>query len=458
MRRIGALLPPDGRKELVGATLLLPACFILGRVTGWMGHRKGFDSTEFWPFYNDTWFPGPVFSFRVLFPVLAFLLLWPLLRRWLTKDGLAALFMIIVGAWVYHLALACVRHPPAEAFVWTFRRPQEYWNDVRFVGPGFLARFPEVGLLSQHGATHPPGPTLYLAWVRWLGFQSMTQAELATTPLAALSALPLWGAARRLIGGEAARVATALFLFASSVAAFAVLSMDVLPMFFGAVALYGMAVALDGEWWGGVLLGLGLFAGSMCNYIALTLSLPFAALWLSRPDRRGRAILRGLAVGVATFFLAYAALYTLFGYRAVHVFLQCLAELAKSDDGRRGRLRSLPRGALAYLGALGIPLCGLFLHALGRALGRIRRPESEERRLVWLVLGAALPWLFAVVSGKPKAETEHVFLLFVPTTALAAAAAGQKWFKRPWRWTADLAVPLLVAQSIAIEVFWETYW
>jgi hypothetical protein len=49
-------------------------------------------------------------------------------------------------------------------------------------------------------------------------------------------------------------------------------------------------------------------------------------------------------------------------------------------------------------------------------------------------------------------------MMFVPTVVLAASAAAQQWYARGSRWVYQLAVPLLVAQAIAVELSFNTFW
>src|SRR2546423_3244418 len=171
---------------------------------------------------------------------------------------------LVAAAWAYHLSVGIVRHGVVEGLTFTFHRPQEYWWDVHYVDSSFLAKFPDLRL-SQHGGTHPPGVILFLALIQKLGFTSMLSAELVCTPLAALAAFPLWGAARRLGDDDIARWAVVLYLFGCSIVAFSVLSMDMLIVLLGAIALYGFARALDGEIAGGIVCGLALAAASLCS-------------------------------------------------------------------------------------------------------------------------------------------------------------------------------------------------
>lgn len=214
--------------ELVAAAVVLLVWIVgLGIVAHWKPPLWTGQSTDLWPFYVRAEWRAE--WHRAIVPVGAFALTFPILRTWVRRpdvDPIALLAAITIGAFVFHLACGITRNGVFSGFLFTFSRTNEYWADVRFVDGNFLSHFPEVGALSQHGATHPPGIILLLALVQWLGFSGAMEAEAICSTFAALTALPLYGAARRLFGDGTARMTVALFLFACSVSAFAVLAMD----------------------------------------------------------------------------------------------------------------------------------------------------------------------------------------------------------------------------------------
>jgi hypothetical protein len=232
--------------------------------------------------------------------------------------------------------------------------------------------------------------------------------------------------------------------------------MDVLTMLLATIALYGFARALDGEAWGGVILGLSLSAATMCSFIALMMPLGFAVLAWSRRDKLSREVIRAGLISVGVFVGFYLVLWIGFGYRVFHVMASTMEALAADGAERRLRGRSMLRAPLAYWGSLGVGLTGLAVHATGTTLRKLRGRALDA--VAWLVLASIVPWLVPVLLGKPRAEVEHVFLLFVPLTTMAAAFAARRWYERDPQWVARVAVPLAVVQAIAVEVFYETYW
>jgi len=440
-------LPKDAQREILFAVLLLAFAWIAGKA-GLNGRPRLVASSLFWPFYVDTWFiPADRWSLRALVPFAAMAALWPLFRRWLSapRATLGLLIGLVVAAWAYHLSVGIVRHGVAEGLTFTFHRPQEYWWDVHYVDSTFLAKFPDLRL-SQHGGTHPPGVILFLALIQKLGFTSMLWAELACTPLAALAAFPVWGAARRLGDEDIARWAVVLYLFGCSIVAFAVLSMDMLIVLLGALALYGFARALDGELIGGAICGLALAAASLCSFLALTLPLTWAVLlWRKKPRP-----LAPVAVAVGVFIAFYAGL-ALAGYRPFHVLLACMDALAHSDDRTRSRWLALLGNPIAFFGSLGIAFTGLLAHAVWRAL-------KQRDDTAWLVIAALLPVAVNTLLGLPRAELERIYMPFIHAAAIAAAAAARRWFNRDALWLTHVAAPLWVAQSVLIESLYETYW
>jgi hypothetical protein len=450
--------PRDALWEVILPVVVLIASAWVGRFTGWRGERGDILFTKLWPFYCGLRKP-PLWTGRMLLPVAAFLLAWFPLRRWARGDGdrVALLCGLIGGAWLFHFGLAVQELGADHALRDSFERIQEYWQDVKFVHAGFLARFPDLDApLSQHGATHPPGFSLALAWIRRLGFSDVHDAELLCSTFPVLAALPLYGATRRLVDEPTARMAVVLFLFACVVSLFAVLVMDVLSMLLAALALYGLARALDGERRGGVLWGVALAAASLCTFLAGGLVLSYGALLAPRLRTLDRRRWMALACGPGAFLVCYAVWMLGFGYRPFHVLARALASLATSDDMRRSALAARFGTPIAFFGMLGMPLAGLATRACGDATWRLVR--GRDRWFSSLVAAAALPVLFGAVVGKPRGEVEHVYLVFVPMTALAAATAARHWYSRSAAWLSDFAVPLLALESLLIQVFINTYW
>lgn len=443
---------------MLAAALVIALCGFLGARLGWRGVPKTAISTALWPFYLDTWFTGSVWSWRVLVPIAIFAAGWPLLRRFVA--GVGSLGPVVAVAYLFHVGCGIVRHGWTGGLTHTLLRGQEYWRDVPCVVPGFLGRFPEGCALSMHGDTHPPGIILVLALVRRLGFAAPEAATLICATAAALTALPVRGAGRRLADEETGRWAAVLFLFASSVSTFAVLSMDMVTLLLSAVALYGLSRVLASperaDWLGGLLWGLGLAASSLCSFLVGVLTLSYAALIWRERRRLTRAAWLALAVGPVSFFALYALLMLGFGYRPFHVLRHCLNALASSPDNARSRPLALLGSPVAFLGALGLPLCGLYARSLGTAVRRAL--SGRDLSTVWLIVASALPLLLAVALGKPRGEAERIYLPFVPLLVIAAAAAARRFYARPVGWLLGLALPLAALQSVLVEVYFETYW
>jgi 4-amino-4-deoxy-L-arabinose transferase-like glycosyltransferase len=464
--------------EVAVAAAVLVFCWWFGRVTGWQGPPKTSISTAIWPFYLDTWFPTTIWTGRLLAPLAGAVLASLVLRAWMreeqTDDTRVALLVgLTLAAYVVHLGCGLQRFGLEWGLKKTFARTMlEYWGDLPLVRPGFLAAFPEVGRLSQHGETHPPGATLLLAGIRALGFVKGTpalgpsdggmDAALFCSTAGVLSAFPLYGAARRLAGDAVARLALPLFLFAGSVIAYSVLAMDAWTMLFASLSLWGLACTLEPRGDGrapiaaGALWGLGLAAATFFTFAAAMLALSYAIVIASRARALDRRRLVGLAAGPLAFLAFYAVLVVGFGYRPLHVFAACAAKFALSDDSRRVYARTLLGSPVAYLGALGLPLMALTGRAIGGAALRLWR--RDDLRTVALVLGGVAPAALCTLLGRPRGEVEHVYLLFVPLTVLGAAAAAHRWYGRGDRWLRWFAVPALAAQAILVEVYVDTMW
>jgi hypothetical protein len=445
--------------EALAAAAVVLSWVWIGRRAGWNGPPAVDVPTRFWPFYLSTWDTRTVWTWRALLPLAALAAALVPLRRWLggEGDGRRALVALGSSAYLVHLGLGIQRYGVEEGLRHSFERGFEYLADARLVGPGFLARYPEgVGPLSLHGATHPPGPILVLAAARRAGLTGVHGAEFLVSFAAVLAGLFLYGAARRLADEDVARCTLALFLFAGSVSAFAVASMDTVTMLLAALACYGFALALTGSVAGGALWGAALAAATLFNFLAAALTLTYAALLVARRAALDRRRLTALAAGPATFFAAYALLALGWGYRPLHTFLWCWQRFTVSPGAGGSAVVSLLGNPVAFLGSLGLVLGGLAGRAVAGALRRAWRREDPVTTS--LVLAAALPVAVCMALRIPRAEVEHVYLLFVPAVVLGAAAAARRWYGRSEDWFSRFAVPSLVVQSVLVEVYVDTYW
>jgi hypothetical protein len=458
---------PDWAIELAVAAALLGACAAAGVALGWTGKPGLATSTRIWPFYLDSWRPKvgstTVWTVRVLFTLTAGALFMLPLRRWARErespDWLGLLWLC-AGAYAIHFTLGIQRHGFPKGLEHTFSRTGlEYWGDLHFAidhARTFLADFPHFdAALSQHGATHPPGLTLLLYGLYCLGLRSGPWFEAACSLFAVATALPLYGAARRLTDEPTARFTLPLFLLACSVSAFAILSMDVVTMFFATLALYGLTRALDGERAGGALWGLAFAISTFCSFSMAMLSLTYAIVIASRFDRAGaRRRVLAMAMGPLAFVAFYAVLLW-GGYRPLYVFRGAADAYAHSDDVKRSRLVSLLGSPIAFIGALGLPVAAMVGRTLGGAIARLGR--RAELPAIALIAAALAPPFACIAAGRPRSEVEHVLMPFVPATVFAAAAAARRWYARSFEWL-FVAVPLLIAQSIVIEIYLETFW
>jgi hypothetical protein len=133
----------------------------------------------------------------------------------------------------------------------------------------------------------------------------------------------------------------------------------------------------------------------------------------------------------------------------------CWRRFTESDDFHRPAV-ALLGSPVAFLGALGLPLAGLAGRSIAESVRRYIR--GEELETVMLVAAAVAPPLACTLRGTPRGEVEHVYIQFVPMLAIAVAAAARRYYARGVRWLTHFAVPLLVLQSVLVEVYFETYW
>jgi hypothetical protein len=256
------------------------------------------------------------------------------------------------------------------------------------------------------------------------------------------------------------------------VVAFAVLSMDSFALLLSSLALWGAARALaplDGTSateaiGGGAIAGAAFAAATLCSFVAFAGALSFAVLLAAfglRHDESRmhvpRRVLVALAAAAGGFVAVYAAL-ALYGYHPIDAYRACAARFAVSDNALRPRWPALLGNPVAFLAALGLPLGALHARSTFHACTIRSRPGNTDRRTAALLLASALPPLCCTLAGRPRGEVEHIFLPFVPLVVLATAAAATRRYGRGARWLLAWALPLLAAQAILVEVYFDTFW
>jgi hypothetical protein len=78
-------------------------------------------------------------------------------------------------------------------------------------------------------------------------------------------------------------------------------------------------------------------------------------------------------------------------------------------------------------------------------IGRLGRDHGRT-----LVFGALACALLADVSGLSKAETERIWLLYMPWIAIAAGAVASTWRVRRW-WLAGQAGWAILIQAVLVS-------
>ncbi len=335
------------------------------------------------------------------------------------------------------LAVGAARAGPEgwnDAFDESFEAKNEYPQALPALDDGvrfFLDRFAElVPALPVHAAGHPPGLLLVL---HWLGIDSPDGVS-ALLIAAGVLAVPLtYALARRLLDEDRARVATLLSAFASATTLYGVTSGD------AAFATIGVAAAalLLGSRAIAMTLGAATVAiGALFSY-----ALPATAAWAVLMRAAAKPRLRDAAPVAAACAIALIALFALL-YAATGFELPSV--IAATEDAYREGVASqrpyafwLFGSPAAFLAFLGLPITWYFARA------------AAERDVAALALVAII--VISAVGGFTKAETERIWLMYVPLACVAAAAV------LPGR-RLTLALALCAAQSLAVELIFGTVW
>jgi hypothetical protein len=294
----------------------------------------------------------------------------------------------------------------------------------------YLAHFAQLfPWFTTHIKGNPPGPLIAL---HLLGIHTAPQLAALCIVIGSLCA-PLAYDLGRVVGGEEqGRVAGLLTCFAPSMLLFGVSSLDFV------FAALGMGAACLLARPGGRALVTGAVVAALGSFFSwLLLAIPAWAVVLAwqRAGRR-RAAAVAAACGLAVVAMN-ATLLAVYGYDP-------FAALSATATAYRHGVADVRPYAFWVVGSpaawavmVGLPIVWLSLRALAR-----RDPVAVS---LWLLLAVAS------ILGLTKAETERIWLPFVPLACVAAAS----------RVPVSRVRPLLLAlalQALAIEVIFFTIW
>ena len=350
--------------------------------------------------------------------------------------GLLTLLTLVPG-----LALNAVRHGPLgwrEIFLLTeggsFEAKNEYLPGLPALsyGPGyFLDRFSElVPSLPVNVAGHPPALMLV---IDALGITSAGGLAALCIAAAVLAPALTYALARAIgLAEERARVAGVLAAISPVLLLFGITSADAIFMAVGAVTAILLAVPRPAV---RVLGCAALAVASFFSWALLAIGAWAAVLALAREGWRSALALAvgcGLAVLVLDGGLALAT-----GYDPIGALRATEAYYRNSVASRRPYSFWLFGSPVAFAVAVGLPAAGAALVAAQRRL-----PAGVA---IAVVIGVAS------VAGFTKAETERIWLAFVPLVCVAAAEV------LPTRWLRWIA-PVMAAQAFVVVLFFQTIW
>jgi hypothetical protein len=297
---------------------------------------------------------------------------------------------------------------------------------VRFFLDSFAALVPS---LPVHAAGHPPGLLLTLHTAGIDGPQGMAALTIGVGSLAAPITYLL---GRELLGESAGRVAGLLFAFAPSALHAGATSADALFATLGLIAAVGLVAR------GAVARALGAGALALASFFSYALLAVGAWATLVVLRRQGVGPALRLAAGCAGAVVAfYVLLYAATGFDVLGALQSTHRVYGFSVASMRPYAYWVLGSPAAFLAAMGLPLAWYAL----RAVSRGRTPA--------VALAAVI--LIAAVLGFTKAETERIWLFFVPLACVAAADV------LPAR-RLPAVLGLLAVQALAVELLLVTVW
>ncbi|MHB8689867.1 MAG: hypothetical protein ACYDHH_01350 [Solirubrobacteraceae bacterium] len=324
------------------------------------------------------------------------------------------------------LAVFDTRHGTYEALFEYLTGLSPLVHGVHYFVENFGSLF---AYLPTHAKGNPPGPLVAL---HLLGIDRAGALAWLCILFGALSAPLAYDLGRTLGDERRGRVAGVLTAFTPAIMLFGVTSVDY------AFTAMGMAVAcLLARRSPAALVAGGAAAGVISFFSWLLLAIPaFSALlaWRRFGLRQAALVAAAATAGIVGFDLLLAAVWGYDPFSALNATRHAYAG---------GISRTRPYGfwlfgsPSAWALMLGPAVLWFLLVALGEG-------EASAIALIAVIVAAA-------VIGVTKAETERIWLPFVPLAAVAAAASmPRRWLQR--------ALWLMAAQGLATEVLFYTIW
>jgi hypothetical protein len=295
---------------------------------------------------------------------------------------------------------------------------------ARYVGH-FTRLLPD---LSTHVKGNPPGP---LVVMHLLGIDTPGRLTAACVGVGALCAPLAYALGRELGGEQRGRVAAALTVFSPAAVLFGVTSVDYA---FAAFGMIGGWLLVDRRPSARVIGCIAVAIASFLSWVLLAIPVWAVLCVLARDGRRAATQVALCALGAIV--AVTLVLHLAWGYDPLAILRALRPIYAHGIASRRPYWFWLFGSPAAYLAMLGAPVAWLAVRA---AVAR----EPAALALAGVILVSA-------VAGFTKAETERIWLPFVPLACVAAAAI-------PVRRLGPL-LGFLAAQAIVVEILFTTVW
>jgi hypothetical protein len=329
----------------------------------------------------------------------------------------------------------------------------EYFDDVRYVTgvKAFLGGYVQnMYHYSIHSRTHPPGPVLFLYFVKCLFGPGIQAAAWSAVVVTSSAVVPFYLLARCVAGERVATIGTGIYVVVPSLVLFGATSMDGVFLTSLMWSMYWMRRVMVKPGIGNSLAaGVALFVSFMLSYVAICVVLMmgiYAALELCGQ----RSIWRVAGLFVVTGFLVVLLLWVLYlscGFNYIECF-----KASRHYDHYSMRTFTMSFGRyldisfsnlVAFLIGMGLPVVALWWQEM-KSASRFVLAETIA------VLGFSFAKLFTH-------ETERIWLFLAPVAILAAAGWITRLGKnqrRVMEWT----LGMLFAQTWVFQILLYTIW
>lgn len=415
---------------------------------------------------------------------------------WRTKSffEMPDLSFLCVGwsiACVIWTSLAATNGGFVHGVTHPFEKVQDYYVNVDKVKSValFLRDFTRIApSLSMHGQNHPPGPILFLYYLRNVFDGNLLAVCLGAIMVSALTVVPVYLWAKLFLDTEGSRKLCLLWLVTPSAALYGATSMDGVFMLFLSLPLYSFLKGLEGSTrsmiWSGVFTGISLAIAMFMTFMTVFHGAFFAVfaigyLLLAEREKFWKAAAVMLVAGIV-FCAVYFMLYLSTGFNVINCLrtameldrrfypdsnnifncLRTVMETGHVPCSLRWYIGTRLEDLLDFATLSGVATAGLWSGiAIKLVTSRPFRAKFDSLLSI-STLSCSLVILMMLLAGlHPTGETGRMFLFLLPFVLIPSVVfLHSRSYRDIFHDPVFQLVVLAFCQTLILEAVLDTWW